>query len=101
MKNQWTNLYEESKQLTSATSIHNVFTEDDISFVEHRLKNVLKKFLERGELHKGFKVYVDQKLNNSYIKKMAAQPPSDDESIHDWCLSIFGEQKFGFIFNSL
>lgn len=97
----WDRLYKDSKQLTCATSIHDVFTNEDISFVENRLKNTLKKFLEKGELYRGFKVYVDQKLDNSYIKKMAAQPPSDKESIQDWCTTIFGDQKFGFIFNSL
>ena len=81
----WNDLYKDSQQLTCATSVHNVFTDEDISFVEQRLKNVLKKFLEKGELHKGFKVYVDQKLDNSYIKKMAAQPPTEDLSIQD-CL---------------
>lgn len=101
MNNNWEQLYSASEQLTQATSIHNVFSDEDIAFVEQRLKSVLRRFLEKGELHKGFKVYVDQKLDNSYIKKMAAQTPSDDESIRDWCMSIFGDQKFGFIFNSL
>ncbi len=101
MSDHWHQLYGQSEKLTQATSIHNAFSDDDITFVEQRLKNVLKRFLEKGELHKGFKVYVDQKLDNSYIKRMAEQPPSGNESIHDWCMSIFGDQKFGFIFNSL
>lgn len=101
MKTPWEQLYTESEHLTQATSIHEVFTQDDIDFVESRLKNALNTFLTRGELNKGIKVYVDKQLRHDYPKKMAEQKPSGNESLEVWCRSIFGDEKFGVIFNSL
>lgn len=101
MNQPWSQLYKESEQLTKAVSIHDVFTTEDISFVEQRLKLVLTKFLKKGELNKGLKVYVDQKLDHDYVEKMAAQTPTKEQSIENWCLSIFDDKKFGFVFNSL
>jgi len=101
MNELWNQLYKRSDKLTQATSIHNAFTQEDISFIEQRLKQVLIKFFEKGELHKGLKVYVDQELDHQHVKKMASKKPTKEESIEDWCLSIFGNKKFGFVFNAL
>jgi hypothetical protein len=97
----WNQLYSNSDKLTQATSIHDVFTQDDIDFIESRLKYVLHKFLTRGELNKGIKVYVNHELRNNMTEQMAVQKPTDDASLEEWCSSIFGAEKFGVIFNSL
>lgn len=101
MKDSWNQLYSDSEQFTKATSFHEVFTQDDIRFIESRLKVVLNTFLTLGELNKGIKVYVDKQLRNDYPMKMAEQKPTKKESLQDWCHSIFGEEKFGVVFNSL
>lgn len=101
MKTPWEQLYSQSEQLTQATSIHEVFTQEDINFVESRLKIILDTFLTRGELNKGIKVYVNHELRNNVVDQMAQQKPTKEESLENWCSSIFGEEKFGVIFNSL
>jgi len=101
MTDHWNELYAHSEQLTQATSIHNVFSQEDINFIEGRLKYILNKFLTKGELNKGIKVYVDKQLRHDYPKKMAEQKPTEKDSLEEWCSSIFENEKFGVIFNSL
>jgi hypothetical protein len=99
--NAWNQLYVDSEQLTQATSIHEVFTQEDINFIESRLKYILHTFLTKGELNKGIKIYVDRQLQNNVVDQMALQKPTKETSLEDWCTSIFDDKKFGVIFNSL
>lgn len=99
--NKWNQLYSKSLGLKQATSIHNAFTEEDISFIENRLKIILRNFLEGRELHKGIKIYVDKILRNDVVEKMASLKPNQDQSLEEWCRSIFQNEKFGVVFNSL
>ena len=97
----WNQLYSDTQKLTKAASAHHVFSQDDIAFIEQRLKRILHAFLSQEELHQGIKVYVDQQLNNKVVRQMASQKPTEDESLEEWCSSIFQEKKFGVVFNSL
>ncbi len=97
----WNQLYSDSEKLTKATSLQEVFTDEDISFIENRLKTILTRFLEKGELHKGIKIYIDKKLSNHYTEQMALYKPNAEESLENWCTSLFEDQKFGVVFNSL
>ena len=101
IEDQWHKLYADSKKLTNATSIQEAFTKNDISFIEDRLKTILTRFLEKGELHQGIKIYIDKKLSNHYTEDMVARKPKEGESLQDWCTAIFEDQKFGVVFNSL
>ena len=97
----WKNLYHSTQSLTQADSGHLMFTEQDILDLDEMVKRIFIKFLAEGELHKGIKVYVDRELQNGMVEEMADRPPLPEESIEDWCKVIFGERKFGVIFNSL
>ena len=97
----WKQLYSNSEKLSKATSIHNAFSQEDIDFVESRLKYILRQFLKKGEWHKGIKTYIDNTLRNDIVSKMALQPPMEELSLQNWCSQIFEDQKFGVVFNSL
>lgn len=101
MKNNWDQLYSDSEKLTKATSIHAMFTQEDISFVESRLKCILTKFLKKKDLNAGIKIYVNQELRNNYAEIMAQKQPTNEGSLEEWCHSIFGFEKFGVVFNHL
>ena len=101
MNNAWNQLYKNSKQLTQGTSAHNVFSDEDIAFVEERLKQVFTTFLNKKETHRTMKVYVNQQLKQGYIDEMVKTQPKEDQSLEEWCASIFGDNKFGFIFNTI
>jgi hypothetical protein len=97
----WENLYHSTQSLTQANSAHQMFTDQDILELDELVKGVFIKFLKRGELHQGIKVYVNRELDNSIVHEMAGRPPKPDESIEEWCKVIFGERRFGVVFNSL
>ncbi|MFK7932191.1 MAG: RNA methylase [Saprospiraceae bacterium] len=100
-KTNWQNLYHQSQQLTKPTAIDHLLSETEIGTLETLVIQILNKFLDRGELHKGIKIYVDKKLRNDIVDLMQARRPQATESLADWCQQIFGAQKFGVVFNSL
>ena len=100
-KKSWENLYISSQRLTQANSSDDMFSDDDIVSLSNLVKKVIVKFLENGVLHQGIKVYVNRKLDNEAVQKMAERKPREEETIEEWCNEIFGEDKFGVIFNSL
>lgn len=97
----WKKLYQNSQELTKPTSIDNILSDDDVSFLKQELKNIINRFLDKGELHKGIKVYINHELQNGIAEEMAANRPKDEETIEQWCMKLFGDQKFGVVFNSL
>lgn len=97
----WKKLYHNSQELTKPTSIDNILSDDDVTFLKQELKNIINRFLDKGELHKGIKVYINHELQNGIAEEMAANRPEENETIEQWCMKLFGDQKFGVVFNSL
>ncbi|MDE1205503.1 RNA methylase [Tenacibaculum larymnensis] len=97
----WKKLYQNSQELTKPTSIDNILSDDDVIFLKQELKNIINRFLDKGELHKGIKVYINHELQNGIAEEMAANRPEENETIEQWCMKLFGDQKFGVVFNSL
>lgn len=97
----WKKLYQNSQELTKPTSIDNILSDDDVTFLKQELKNIINWFLDKGELHKGIKVYINHELQNGIAEEMAANRPEEHETIEQWCMKLFGDQKFGVVFNSL
>lgn len=97
----WKKLYQNSQELTKPTSIDNILSDDDVTFLKQELKNIINRFLDKGELHKGIKVYINHELQNGIAEEMAANRPEENETIEQWCMKLFGDQKFGVVFNSL
>ncbi|WP_425656882.1 RNA methylase [Tenacibaculum ascidiaceicola] len=97
----WKKLYQNSQELTKPTSIDNILSDDDVTFLKQELKNIINRFLDKGELHKGIKVYINHELQNGIAEEMAANRPEEHETIEQWCMKLFGDQKFGVVFNSL
>ncbi len=97
----WKKLYQNSQELTKPTSIDNILSDDDVTFLKQELKNIINRFLDKGELHKGIKVYINHELQNGIAEEMAANKPEEHETIEQWCMKLFGDQKFGVVFNSL
>lgn len=100
-KTNWQQLYNKSQQLTKPTSIDHLLSETEMETLEILVIRVLNKFLDRGELHKGIKIYVNKELRNDIVDLMQTNRPNETESLADWCKKIFGTQKFGVVFNSL
>ncbi|CAM1357740.1 RNA methylase [Tenacibaculum xiamenense] len=101
MTKNWNQLYTLSKELTKPASVDNIFSNEDVNYLQQELKNVINKFLDRGELHKGIKIYINQELNNAKVYEMVENRPEKDKTIEDWCNQLFGNDKFGVVFNSL
>ncbi|MDX8552328.1 RNA methylase [Tenacibaculum sp. 1B UA] len=97
----WKKLYHNSQELTKPTSINSILSDDDVTFLKQELKNIINRFLDKGELHKGIKVYINHELQNGIAEEMAANRPKENETIEQWCIKLFGDQKFGVVFNSL
>ncbi|MDP2540055.1 RNA methylase [Tenacibaculum discolor] len=97
----WKKLYQNSQELTKPTSIDNILSDNDVTFLKQELKNIINRFLDKGELHKGIKVYINHALQNGIAEEMAANRSEEHETIEQWCMKLFGDQKFGVVFNSL
>jgi hypothetical protein len=100
-KSVWQQFYQNSKGLQLPSFSHNMFSDQDIHELKDLVKSILINFLEAGELHYGIKVYLNKELQNHWVQDMAERLPTEEESIEDWCKVIFGEKKFGVVFNSL
>lgn len=97
----WEYLYDKTQQLSKPFSLDNLLSDKEIINLEKSVINILNIFLDRGELHKGIKVYVDKILKNEIVQKMVTIRPRQNESLKEWTNKIFGEDKFGIVFNSL
>lgn len=97
----WENLYNKSNQLTKPFSIDNLLSDNEIIDLQKTVINILNCFLDKGELHKGIKIYIDKILRNDFVDKMMKTRPKENESLEEWSTKIFGEDKFGIVFNSL
>lgn len=97
----WEEFYTKSAQLTKPTAINNVLSDEDVTELQQQLKTVINKFLDKGELHKGIKVYINHELNNAKVEEMASNRPGSKETIEQWSMRLFGDQKFGMVVNSL
>ena len=97
----WEEFYTKSAQLTKPTAINNVLSDEDVTELQQQLKTVINKFLDKGELHKGIKVYINHELNNAKVEEMASNRPGSKETIEQWSMRLFGNQKFGMVVNSL
>ncbi|WP_428743493.1 RNA methylase [Tenacibaculum sp.] len=97
----WKKLYLNSKEFTKPTSVDNILSDADVTFLKEELKNIINRFLDKGGLHKGIKVYINHELQNGIAEEMATNRPKDNENIEQWCTRFFGNQKFGIVFNSL
>ncbi|MGG6229728.1 hypothetical protein [Tenacibaculum sp. SDUM215027] len=85
----WKKLYQNSQELTKPTSIDNILSDDDVTFLKQELKNIINRFLDKGELHKGIKVYINHELQNGIAEEMAANRPEENETIEQWCMKLF------------
>lgn len=97
----WTALYEKTNEMTKPGSIDQVLSVDELKNIEKSIVHVLNRFFDRGELHKGIKIYVDKILRNDFVDIMVSNRPQENESLEDWGNKIFGNKKFGVVFNSI
>jgi hypothetical protein len=99
--NKWEDLYTKTNGLTKPNSIDKLLSKDEIKNIENTVIKVLNAFFDKGDLHKGMKVYIDKILRNDFVEIMASKRPQEDESLKEWGDKIFGDNKFGVVFNSL
>ena len=99
--NVWKKFYESSEKFTKPSSIENLLSNDDLIFLHDELKNIINRFLDKGELHKGIKTYINNQLTNGIAEEMTKQRPKENESIEQWCYRFFGNKRFGVVLNSL
>ena len=97
----WEYLYNKTHRLTKPFSVDNLLSDKEVIDLEKNVINILNRFLDSGELHKGIKIYVDKILRNDIVHKMVKIRPEQSESLKEWTDKIFGENKFGVVFNSL
>jgi len=97
----WDDFYSKTSALKMANSSDNMFTDEDIVSLRESIKRILVQFFQKGDLNRGIKVYVNKELRNNFKQKMADRLPAETESIEEWCKEIFGDNKFGVVFNSL
>ncbi|CAM1365523.1 conserved hypothetical protein [Tenacibaculum sediminilitoris] len=97
----WEQFYKNSENLTKPSAVENLLSNNDITFLKQELKNIINRFLDKGELHKGIKVYINNELQNGIAEEMAINKPKENETIEEWCGNFFRDKKFGVVFNSL
>ena len=90
----WEDLYAKTNRLNRPFSIDNLLTEKEILELEKTIIKILNIFLDRGELHKGIKIYVNKILRNDIVDKMLKIRPAENESLGEWSMKIFGKEKF-------
>lgn len=97
----WKGLVEDSQQLVKPTQIHQLLSKTDISEVHDLIKEIIHAFIDRGEHHIGIKTYINHILKNDVAPKMVENPPLENQTIEEWCKTIFKEEKFGMVLNTL
>jgi len=97
----WKNFYETTAGLKKPGSVSALIGAEDQLALITIVKTVLIQFLRKGELNQGLKIFIDGELSNHFASKMQARPAQEEESLEDWCSVIFGDRKFGLVFNSM
>ncbi len=97
----WKTLVDQSNQLKKPTQISQIINTDDIAYIKGLILEIINLFLEKGDYHLGLKTYINQNLDHQVIFKMIENPPQSNQSIEEWCIQIFGEEKFGMVLNTL
>jgi len=97
----WKELYENSERLTRPYSIDHVLARQEMIDLEKSVVKIINCFLDKAELHKGIKIYTNNHQRNDLVEKMAKMRPAITESLKDWGVKIFGQERYGVVFNSL
>jgi len=97
----WEKLYEDSLHLTKPAYIKELISQENIEEIKVLILSIIQNFLDKGDVHIGLKTYVNKELRNDMTERMLSFPPSNDDSLASWSRQIFGEEKFGMIFNYL
>ena len=97
----WDQLIHTTKQLTKPNAHKGLLTDQDISELKTALIRIINRFFDKGEIHKGLKIYVEGELKNVYADKMSQIKPSEIDGLQEWGKKVFEDQKYGVVFNSL
>lgn len=97
----WEKLYEDSLHLTKPAHIQELISQENIAEIKLLILSIIQKFIDKGDFHIGLKTYINKELRNDITEQMLSNPPSIDDSLESWSQKIFGEEKFGMIFNYL
>jgi hypothetical protein len=97
----WSSLFKKTNGLSTPSSIDKLLLPEEIYILEKTIIKVLNGFFDKGETHAGIKIYVEKELRNDFIDVMASNRPQENETLEEWGIKIFGDDKFGVIFNSL
>lgn len=96
----WKTLYKNTRSLQKAANIKNILSKAEVEDLHINIKDILIQFLKEGETHLGLKTYVNKELQQMG-EKMKASPLLDSDTWETWANTIFGDEKFGMILNSL
>lgn len=97
----WKNTIEQSKQLKSPINIQQILSKDEIEMAHTLIKEIIHRFIDKGEHHIGLKTYVNQNLDHFVIRRMVENPPQKEQTLEEWCRFIFQEEKFGMVLNTI
>jgi len=98
---QWEQLYKDSQQLKKPARISALISPTDVEAIKALLLEVIQAYIEKGELHLGLKTYINSELRNDYNDRLLSHPPKNNDTLESWSSQVFGEEKFGLIFNYL
>lgn len=97
----WESLYLNSQHLEKPASVKGLISNNEIEEIQGVMLEILRSFIEKGEMHIGLKTYIDQELRNDMADRMTALPPQQHDTLESWSQRIFGDQKFGMVLNYL
>lgn len=93
----WERFLQDTSNLDKPAQAKQLISEAEIGSIQELMKEVIRGFLAKQDIHIGLKVYINKELRHEYLEKMITHPPSKNQTIEQWSKEIFGDQKFGMI----
>ena len=97
----WKQLYNKTNELTKVYSSKQFIAPEKILLYQNLIKDCLKVFIERGELHLGLKTFIDRNLTSAFDHQLMNTPFEEEESLEKWTGKVFKNNKFGMVLNYL
>jgi hypothetical protein len=97
----WEHFLETTSNMSRTAVLKDCISSEDISKMKKLILQVIVELAKMRTNHHGYRVFINNKLLDANEMNMIYDaPPTENESIEDWCKRIFKGKEFGIIINS-
>lgn len=97
----WQQILDDTDQLKKEHLIKGLIPSEELVAYRKLLMDSLSTFLDKGQLHLGLKVYIEQELQSGIGEQLRNNIPTIDTDPEAWGKEVFDGKRFGIILNNL